>query len=161
MPVADQPALRRVLAHFATGVTVVSARAGTRSSGLTANAVASICLEPPLVMAAVEHTSDTHTVIERSGSFAISILREEHADLSRRFASDLEGKFEGVDHRPGVTGSPLLDDALAHLECRVVEALVRGDHTIFIGEVVASSHSPSGRPLIFFQSGYHRLRKEP
>lgn len=154
---ADHLALRRVLSHFATGVTVVAARSGERLSGLTANAVASICLEPPLVMAAVEHTADTHAVIERSGSFAISILREEHEALSRHFASDLEDKFAGVPHRAGVTGAPILAEALAYLECRIVDTLVRGDHTIFIGEVVAASHSASGRPLIFFRSGYHRL----
>lgn len=155
--VANHLALRRVLSHFATGVAVVSARSGDTLSGLTANAVASICLEPALIMAAVEHTADTHTVIEKSGSFAISILREDHEALSRRFASDRDDKFEGVAHLEGLTGSPILAEALAHLECRVVDSLVRGDHTMFIGEVVASRHSEQGRPLIFFRSGYHRL----
>lgn len=153
----DTAAFRRVLSNFATGVTIVSARDGDRLSGLTANAVASISLEPPLVMAAIDHTSDTHSVIERSGVFAINVLREQQEELSRHFASDLEAKFAGIQPDYGATGAPILRDALAYLECRVVDTLTHGDHTIFIGEAVAAGDAGQGLPLIFFRSSYRRL----
>ena len=147
-----------MLSNLATGVTVVAARDGERRSGLTANAVASISLSPPLLMAAVDHTSDTHTVIQRSGRFAVSILREEHESLSRRFASDELDKFDGIATLDGFTGAPILAESLAYLECKVVDALTHGDHTIFIGEVLNLGEGDPGNPLLFFRSAYRKLR---
>jgi flavin reductase (DIM6/NTAB) family NADH-FMN oxidoreductase RutF len=156
----DPIELRRVMGHFATGVTVVTAaEAGTgRPYGLTANAVASVSLEPPLVLACVEVGSDTHPHIRRAGAFAISILAAGQETLARRFAAqEVAEKFSGVGYRREVTGAPVLEDALAWVDCRLWAEYLGGDHTIFVGEVLAGD-ARDGAPLIFYRGGYGRYR---
>lgn len=149
---------RRVLGHFATGVAVVAARDGDGSPhGLTANALASVSLEPLLVLVCVEHTADTHDVIVAAESFAISILREDGEALARRFANyDSAVKFRGVPHREAVTGAPILEEALAWVDCRLWASYDGGDHTIFVGEVV-DAWAEDGPPLVYFRGGYGRV----
>ena len=152
--------LRRVYGHFATGVAVVAATSDGTTNGLTANAVASISIEPPLVMVSVAHSSNTHGLIEQSGEFVINVLADDQEAIARRFADNRPGKFEdlGWTAAPG-SGAPILTGVLAHMECRVYDSLSHGDHTIFIGEVLNSSHAdPHRRPLIFFRSEYVRLQ---
>lgn len=150
---------RRILGHLATGVAVVSAAdpetGATR--GLTANAVASVSLDPPLVLACVERSADTHACIERAGAFAISILAADDEALARRFADyPSERKFAGAAYRPEVTGAPVLEQALAWVDCRVWASYDGGDHTIFVGEVVAGD-ATDGSPLLYFRGGYGRV----
>ena len=154
----EEAEFRRVLGHFATGVTVVAARAeGGPPRGLTANAITSVSLDPPLVLVCVEHTADTHDVIAASEAFAISVLGEEQEALARRFASyDSAAKFDGVAHRTEVTGAPVLDDALAWIDCRLWASYAGGDHTIFVGEVVGGD-AEEGPPLVYFRGGYGRV----
>jgi len=154
----EEAEFRRVLGHFATGVAVVAARAeGGPPSGLTANAIASVSLDPPLVLVCVEHTADTHDVIAEAGAFAISVLREDQESVARRFAAeDSVGKFEGVAHGSDVTGAPILADALAWIDCRLHASHEGGDHTIFVGEVVGGD-AGRGVPLTFFRGGYGRV----
>jgi flavin reductase (DIM6/NTAB) family NADH-FMN oxidoreductase RutF len=144
---------RRVLGHFATGVAVVAARAGEPAQGLTANAIASVSLDPPLVLVCVEHAADTHDVIVAAESFAISVLRHDQEALARRFADDAAAKFDGVAHRSEVTGAPVLEYALAWIDCRLWASYPGGDHTIFVGEVVAGD-ADGGAPLTYFRGGY-------
>ena len=150
---------RRILGHLPTGVAVVSAAdpdTGT-ARGLTANAVSSVSLDPPLVLACVDRSADTHECIERAGAFAVCILGADDETLARRFADyPSERKFEGVAYRSEVTGSPVLDEALAWVDCRVWAAYDGGDHTIFVGEVVAGE-AADGPPLLYFRGGYGRL----
>ncbi len=155
----DALRLRRVYGHFATGVAVIAAAYKGVSNGLTANAVASISIEPPLVLVSVAHSSNTHALIDGSGEFVINILAEEQEKVARRFADNTPGKFEGLIWHPAPgSGAPILDGVLAHMECRVFDSLAHGDHTIFIGEVLGSSHAdPHRRPLIFFRSSYAKL----
>ena len=155
----DALRLRRVYGHFATGVAVVAASAGGITNGLTANAVASISIEPPLVMVSVAHSSNTHGLIEQAGQFVINILAEDQEEIARRFADNRPGKFDRLDWIPAAgSGAPILAGVLAHMECKVYDSLSHGDHTIFIGEVLNSSHAdPDRRPLIFFRSEYVRL----
>ena len=149
---------RRVLGHFATGVTIVTtADADQRPTGLTASAFSSVSLEPPLVLICVDHKSQSYPALRESGRFAINILHHEHEPISRRFASTRLDKFDGVPFRPGVLGVPLIEGALAHLECRTVSAHVEGDHTIFVGRV-ESAQAGEGEPLLYFRGRYHRLR---
>src|SRR5690606_9495250 len=156
----DPTELRRVMGHFATGVTVVTAVDAELGQpyGLTANAVASVSLKPPLVLACVEAESDTHPRIRAAGAFAISVLAADQETLARRFA-ELEAaeKFRGVGYREEVTGAPVLEDALAWVDCRVWAEYPGGDHTLFVGEVVAGD-ARVGAPLIFFRGGYGRFR---
>lgn len=149
---------RHVLGHFATGVTIVTTcDAEARPAGLTASAFSSVSLDPPLVLICVDHKSQSYPTLRDSGRFGINILHREHEPISRRFASTRLDKFDGVPFRSGVLGVPLIEGALAHLECRTVNAYVEGDHTIFVGRV-ESAQAGEGEPLLYYRGGYHRLR---
>ena len=150
---------RRILGHLATGVAVVSATDPESGAprGLTASAVASVSLDPPLVLACVEHGADTHECIERAGAFAISFLGADDETLARRFADyPADRKFAGTAYRSEATGAPVLDEALGWVDCRVWAAYDGGDHTIFVGEVVAGD-AVDGAPLLYFRGGYGRM----
>jgi flavin reductase (DIM6/NTAB) family NADH-FMN oxidoreductase RutF len=149
---------RHVLSHFASGVTIVTTcDAEQRPTGLTASAFASVSLDPPLVLICVDHKSQSFPHMRESGRFAINILHQEHEPLSRRFASSRLDKFDGVAFRMGELGVPLIEHALATLECRTVNAHVEGDHTIFVGRVESVTIG-EGDPLLYFRGRYHRIR---
>lgn len=149
---------RRILGHWATGVAIISTLTEQgEPRGLTANAVASVSLDPPLVLACVERGADTHGSIRAAGFFAISILPQSAETTARRFATDdAEGKFGGIAWRSEQTGAPILDEALAWVDCRLHAAHEAGDHTIFVGEVLAGD-AAEGEPLVFYRGGYNRL----
>lgn len=153
----DPMEFRRTLGCFATGVTVITATdpAGN-PRGLTANAFSSLSLDPTLILVCVDHRSDTFPVIGQASSFAVNILGEEQREISQRFAGKGENKFEGLSHHAGQTGAPILDGALAVIECSVHQAHEAGDHTIFIGKVESVEHGP-GKPLLFFRGNYASL----
>jgi flavin reductase (DIM6/NTAB) family NADH-FMN oxidoreductase RutF len=148
---------RTALRSFAAGVTVVTTRDREGlPSGLTASAFTSVSLTPPLVLVCVDHAATAHPDLRERGWFAVNVLRREQEALSRRFAVSGGDKFRGVPYREGSTGLPLLDGALATLECRIVETHEAGDHTIFVG-LVESASGTGGRPLVYFHGGYHSL----
>ena len=151
---------RRVLSHFASGVTIVTTSDGEqRPTGLTASAFCSVSLDPPLILICVDHKSQSYPHLRESGRFAINILHQGHEQLSRRFASTRLDKFDGVPFTLGTLGVPLIDAALAYLECRTVSAHVEGDHTIFVGHVEAVAVG-EGDPLLYYAGRYHRLRED-
>lgn len=154
----EEAEFRHVLGHFATGVTVVAARERDGSPrGMTANAVASVSLDPSLILVCVERSADTHDVIADSGAFAVSVLGQGAEALARRFATyDTERKFDGITYREEVTGAPILERSLAWADCQVWATYDGGDHTIFVGEVVAAN-AKEGSPLVYFRGGYRRL----
>ncbi len=148
---------RRLLGHFATGVTVVTTcDAGARPTGLTVSAFASLSLEPPLVLVCVNHKADSHAALTESGRFAVNVLGADQEELSRRFASTSPDKFDGVAYRLSGLGLPLIDAAIAQLECTTVRTHVEGDHTIFVGRVERGA-TASGKPLLYYRGQYHRL----
>ena len=152
---------RRVIGRFATGVSIVTSRLGDELHGMTANAVSSLSLEPMLVLVCVDRTADTHDIIAGSRAFVLNILQEGQEELSRHFADKAtEGahRLDAVPHVFGETGAPILEDCLAYLECRVTQGLDGGDHTIFVGEVVAAGEpAKDARPLLFYRGRYRRL----
>ena len=151
---------RHVLAHFASGVTIVTTYdSERRPTGLTASAFCSVSLDPPLVLICVDHKSQSFPHLRESGRFAINILHQEHEQLSRRFASSRLDKFDGVPYTVGELGVPRIEGALACLECRTVSAHVEGDHTIFVGRV-ESIGVGDGDPLLYYRGRYQRLRSE-
>ena len=153
----DRNDLRRVMGHFATGVTVVTTHDGQgRCYGLTANAVSSVSLDPPLVLVCVDKCAESYPAFDLSQVFVVNILGEHQEELSRRFAVSGGDKFVDLACRSGGTGAPILEGALAHIECRVVAAHDAGDHTIDVGEV-ESADAGEGRPLLFFRGRYHQL----
>lgn len=149
---------RRILGHWTTGVTVVATMSSDgEPRGLTANAVASVSLDLPLVLVCVERDADTHDTIRAAGVFAVSVLAQDDERTARRFAgNDTDEKFRGIAYHAELTGAPVLDAALAWVDCRVHEVLHGGDHTIFIGLVTAGD-AREGEPLVYYRGGYGRL----
>ncbi len=151
---------REAMAHFATGVTVVtSVDADGEPVGTTANAVTSLSLDPPLVIVCFDLGSLTLRAIRGHGAFVVNVLAAPQQHLSRNFARrGLAAAWDGVRHRRGATGSPRLEDVLAVLECTVEHALPGGDHEIIVGRVrhAESSANPNG-PLVFFRGSYAAL----
>ncbi|MBI2458538.1 MAG: flavin reductase family protein [candidate division NC10 bacterium] len=165
----DPNGFREVMGSLATGVTVVTTRDRQgQPRGLTATAVCSVSLMPPLLLVCIDHTADCYEAFLGADAFAVNLLRDDQEHLSRQFARKDARKFEGIAYRPGVTGAPILPGVLAHVECRVQARHPGGDHTIFVGEAVDSGVVPveDGRsPLLHFRGGYariaSRLRAEP
>jgi flavin reductase ActVB len=153
----DAREFRRSLGQFASGVTVVTTRdAAGQPQGLTASSFCSVSLEPPLVLVCVDNRLGARRAIEESGLFAVSVLAESQESVSRRFAGGGADKFSGPGLVPGTNGAPLVAGALCHIECRLAAVHAAGDHTIFVGEVERLETAP-GRPLLYHESGYHRL----
>lgn len=156
----DPLEFRSIIGHFGTGVTVITTAANGDLQGMTANAVTSLSLDPTMILICVEKNTHTHGVLDRGGVFAVNILADHQEEISRLFARRSEpehGTLRGVPFVTGVTGAPLLEDCLAYLECRVAERLEGGDHSIFIGEVVAASVVTETEPLIFYRGKYRGL----
>lgn len=149
---------RRVLGHFATGVTIVTTcDADARPTGLTVSAFASLSLDPPLVLVCVDHKSQSYPALWEGGCFAVNVLTTAQEAVSRRFASTRTDKFDGVPHRLGERGAPLIEGALAQLECATVSRHVEGDHTIFVGHV-ERAWTGAGEPLVYYRGRYAQLR---
>lgn len=152
----EQMDQRRIMGHFATGVTVVTTRYEDRPQGMTANAVASLSLDPPLILVSVDAKAQMNACLKASDCFAVNILTEEQEDISVRFARHGPKDFSGIAYRTEATGSPVFEHALAFVDCRVTEILPGGDHDIFIGEIVAGG-AGQGRPLVFYGGRYGTL----
>ncbi len=153
----DQFEFRRVMGHFASGVTVVTTCYEDICSGITVSSFTSLSLEPALVLICVDRRSATHDVLSKAGAFVVNILAEDGERLSRLFASPDRKQFSKVDYHVGVVGAPVLNDALAAVECRLYSQLPGGDHTIFVGEVVAAEVQRETTPLLYFRSGYRQM----
>ncbi len=159
MPI-DKQEFRRVLGHFAAGVTIVTTIGDDGTPyGLTATAFTSVSLDPPLVLVCVDKQAESHPHFHASRVFAVNFLAADQQALSRRFAVSGGDKFTGVRLRQGVTGAPVLADVLGHLECRTTDICEGGDHTIFIGQVEAAEARP-GEPLLYFRGAYGRIREQ-
>ena len=153
---------RKVLSHFGTGVTVVTTcDADKRPTGLTCSAFSSVSLDPPLVLVCVDHKAQSFPALRDGSRFAVNILRADQEAVSRRFAtSKITDKFDSVPHHITDLGLPLVEGALAHLECVTVARHVEGDHTIFIGRVERAG-APGGEPLLYYRGRYERLAPNP
>ena len=153
----DQATFRHVLGHVASGATVVTACQDGFYHGTTVSSFCSLSLEPPLVLVCLDLRSTSHRLIDATSVFAVNFLAEGDEWLSRHFASRTSDKFANIPYHLGQTGAPLLDDALATLECQLVGQYSGGDHSIFVGEVVAAHAEDEKQPLLYFRSSYHRL----
>jgi flavin reductase (DIM6/NTAB) family NADH-FMN oxidoreductase RutF len=153
----DKNELRRVMGHFATGVTVITTRDDEGNPyGLTANAVSSVSLVPPLILICVDKKCDTYPYFAQSKVFVVNVLSEGQERISRTFATTGIEKFDGIGYRKSKLGCVILDDAVGHLECKIVNEIDAGDHTIYVGEV-DSAAADDVRPLLFFRGGYRKL----
>lgn len=153
----DSAVQRKILGRFATGVTVVTTAKEGRLGGLTANAVCSLSLDPPLVLVAVDKKAASHAELLENRCYAMNILSSEQEALSQKFAKSGPKDFSGLGWKTAVTGSPILDGTLGYVDCRVVDVLRGGDHDIFVGEIVAGEFSETGEPLLYFSGKYRQL----
>lgn len=154
----DTRELRNTLGMFATGVTIVTARAPDGTPvGLTVNSFSSVSLEPPLVLWSLARTSRALDVFTHQEHWAINILSADQEELSNRFASSGDDKFSGVEMEDGVAGAPLLTDCVARLQCRTASQFDGGDHVILVGEVVKFERSDLD-PLVFYRGRYARIQ---
>ena len=151
---------REALRHFPSGVTVVTIKTGDQRHGLTVSAFASVSPDPPLVCVMIDHKHHAYTMLEEEGAvFAVNILREGQEELSNRFAwVKTEDRFAGGNWTAAVTGAPVLEDALAWLDCTIHSRHAAGTHTIYVGEVQASGTPHEDEPpLVYWNRGYRKL----
>jgi len=153
----DSLMLRRAFGCFPTGVTIVTTRSPDGSfAGLTVNSFTSLSLDPPLVLWALASQSASLRAFEAATHFAVNILAEDQAWVSRRFATKARDKFHGLSTRAGIEGVPLLEGCSAHIECRMHSAQPGGDHLLFVGEVVRVAVL-SRPPLLYVGGRYRRV----
>lgn len=150
----DPLRLRRALGSFGTGVTVVSTLAlGARPVGVTANSFSSVSLDPPIVLWSLNRRSPSLPAFDDCGRFVVNVLALDQVAVSRRFATSQSDKFDGVVHRRGLAGLPVLDGCAATFECRTEQRLEVGDHILFLGRVEAFDN-PRGAGLLYCQGRY-------
>ncbi|MFD9123939.1 flavin reductase family protein [Kitasatospora sp. NPDC059571] len=164
-PAATPEEFRAALGQLASGVALVTAcdPEDGEDVGMTATSFLSVSLEPPLVLVSVREDSRMDDVLTRAGTWAVSLLGEEHRTLASRFA--MKGRlsdrllFADTPHRRGEhSGSPLVEGALATVECRTEQRVTAGDHVLVVGRVLhAAVPGPAGRPLLYFRGDYRRL----
>jgi flavin reductase (DIM6/NTAB) family NADH-FMN oxidoreductase RutF len=160
----DSGTFRRVMGHFVTGVTVVTALDGERPFGITVNALSSVSLDPPLVMVALDRRRFLTPIVRMARRYAVCILSEDQQALSDCFAGAAvepgRDAFCGAAWHPGPTGLPLIDGAIATLECTVVETFSAGDHDLFIGRVDdLANEGEHPMPLLYYRRQYLRIQR--
>jgi flavin reductase (DIM6/NTAB) family NADH-FMN oxidoreductase RutF len=152
--------LRQSMRHWPTGVSVVTSHFENQCHGMTVNSFASVALEPPIVLFTLAHATRTYSLVIQSGIAGITILGEDQAAVSDRFAGRIPedgDRFAGLSTFHLVTGAPLLAGGLAFLDCRVREVHPLEHSTLFLMDVVAAQPAEDGRPLLYFNRGYHKL----
>jgi len=152
----DPLVFRQIIGNFASGVTVITAREQGTDYGLTASAVSSLTLEPPMLLVCINKNTGTQAAISRTRTFGVNILDEDQTDLAYQFAKPQADKFQGVDFSYGSLGVPLLTGALARIECRVAAEVEAGTHKVFLAEV-EQAEATTGSPLTYFRGKMGRF----
>jgi flavin reductase len=154
----DSTLQRKVMGHFATGVTVVTTCVGDQMHGMTANAVTSLSLDPPLVLVCVDKRAAMLEHLRTSKCYAMNILAESQQAISTRFAMKGPKDFSDLDWFAAETGSPVFRDSMAYLDCRVRDIAPGGDHDIFIGEIVSGGLlNAAEQPLLYYSGAYRSI----
>ena len=150
---------REALRHFPSGVTIVTVRAEGEVHGLTVSAFASVSPDPPLVLVMIDHRHRAFGLLEKPDAvFAVNILHQDQVELSNRFAwVKNEDRFAEGSWTTAATGAPVLEDALAWLDCTIHSRLAAGTHTIYVGEVQATrAPRPDEPPLVLYSGSVNR-----
>ncbi|MFD3869454.1 flavin reductase [Streptomyces sp. NPDC058623] len=158
--VIDETTFRQVLSRWPSGVGIVTTAGEDGWHGMTASSFSSVSLTPPLVLVCLDQRIRSHDLLIRNGVFAVNILGRDHLPLGRRFAGMEPGvadRFASGDWLPGATGSPVLTDSAAWVDCRVLQRYPGGDHSIFLGEVVAAGVPRITAPLLFHSRSWGQL----
>lgn len=151
---------KNVLSHWASGVTVVTTMEGQQRVGMTASSFSSVSVTPSLILVCIAKKLHTHQAITNSGFFAVHILNVTQVEWGMRFAGmipEITDRFQGLATQTAVTGAPILPDVLGWLDCRVHNAYEGGDHTIFVGEVVAGESNDLTAPLLYYHRNWRQL----
>ena len=156
-----QDVFRDIMSNFAASVTVVTGHTQGWHHGLTVSAFTSVSLDPPLVLICIDHASQSIKALRAAEGFTVNMLREGTGQVALRFASKATDKFSGLAVRPPTyegAGLCLPEQSYASLECRKVEFVEAGDHTIFIGHVEHAVRYDPARPLLYWQRDFRRIR---
>lgn len=157
----DEARFRDVLGHFCSGVTVISAFDGSNPIGFTCQSFFSLSLDPALVAFSASKTSTSYPRIREIGECVVNVLASDQHEVSNAFARSGTNKWAGVRWRTGpVLGQPMVDAALAALECEIADEIECGDHFLVVAQVRHLEAASRRRPLLFFQGGYHRLESD-
>lgn len=152
----DPATYRTVLGHFATGVALITALDGEAPTGMACNSFTSVSLDPALVLFCAAKSSSTWPRIKAAGRWAANILDEDGEELCRLFAQKDADRFAHVSYTIGRSGAPILDRALAFVDCETEVVHDAGDHEIVVGRVLELGYAPEGKPLLFYRGGYGR-----
>lgn len=154
----DPEFFKKALGSWPSGVTIVTSRHGDLQHGMTASAFASVSVEPPQILVCANKEANTQSVIEKSGSFTVSILAQGQEELSNLFADKKREdiRFDGLDCVEGVTGCPRIPNALAWLDCSVAQAVEAGTHVIYVGRVVGGEVREAD-PLMYCRGRYVKV----
>ena len=160
MDSVEQDVFREVIGRFASGVTIITTTADGRDHGTTASAVASLSMEPPMLLVCLNTGSATRAAVLVSGSFGVNILAEDQGQVAYQFARRGADRFAGVGVVRGESGVPLIVGALAQLECEVSETVTGGTHTVLLA-YVRQARAGEGTPLTYFRGRFGRLASAP
>ena len=156
--VVTKEEFRTAMADFATGVTVITTNDHQgQPHAMTANSFTSVCLDPPVVLICVAHSTNTYQILAETGSFGVNILGQDQEEVGAYFAKRPEDRKGGVDcsFSQGEDGLPVLDDSMVYMGCQIIGSHVYGDHTIYLGEVKEIRKSEMETPLLFFKSRWY------
>jgi len=154
----DNQEFKDTLKRWASGVSVITTNSSEGEQGMTVTSFASVSMDPPQILICVNETAETGTAILESKNFAVNILTTEQEQVSNQFAggSSMLERFKNVKWHPSDLDLPIFDEALASIECNVVEQVKAGTHWIIIGEI-QSTQCNEGKPLLYFNSGYRSV----
>lgn len=154
---------KQVMAQWASGVTVVTTMDNGTPLGITVSSFASVSLYPSQILICISHTASIHNALTRSGCFAVHLLKQEQIAWGKRFAGlepEIDNRFQGIAWNPAETGAPILSGVLCWLDCYAAQAVASGDHTIFVGQVVAAAVSDHEQPLLYYNRAWRHLAQE-
>lgn len=159
----DPDAMRAAMRQWATGVTVVSSFHDGVRHGMTVSSFTSISLQPPLVLVSLSKDARTHSLVQRSGVFGVTMLNQSQVEISDRFAgrtTEDQDRFIDLDTFVLHSGAPFLVGGLSFLDCKLIGSYDFGDNTLFIGQVIALQVGADGAPLIYYDRSYRRLNRK-
>lgn len=154
----DEQAKKTLLRKIPHGLYVCGVKDGEELNGFTASWVMQASFVPPLVVNCVRSDSKSHAMLKATGVFALSFLEAGQKDVAQKFfkpQKNIGDKFEDIEFYLGETGCPIIKDSLGYIECRVVGSVEHGDHTVFVGEVIAAAIHKEGDPLLLESTGWN------
>jgi len=151
-----QNGLKQAMRMYPQGVTVATTNGPSGPTGLTVSSFTSVSVDPPLILFSIAKGSAMHDLFHEARTYAINFLADDQKPVSDRFAGriNVRDRFEGLGHKKGVTGSPIIDGVRAAIECKAWKVYDGGDHSILVGEVVSADTFNSKRPLVYYLQQY-------